>query len=79
MSDVLCEQVYGELEGVVDKLAKEAQRGTLPRFLFSIQLTSIGIFPPTLIPYTEPLGFSTYPLPLFLSPYPLPLALTLRA
>ena len=25
-------QVYGELEGVVDKLAKEAQRGTLPRF-----------------------------------------------
>lgn len=24
-------QVYSELEGVVDKLAKEAQRGTLPR------------------------------------------------
>ena len=30
------EQVYGELEGVVDKLAKEAQRGTLPRSLFSL-------------------------------------------
>ena len=27
-------QVYGELEGVVDKLAKEAQRGTLPRKTF---------------------------------------------
>jgi hypothetical protein len=26
--------VYGELEGVVDKLAKEAQRGTLPRKTF---------------------------------------------
>merc|ERR1712121_98184 len=27
-------KVYGELEGVVDKLAKEAQRGTLPRKTF---------------------------------------------
>ena len=27
-------QVYGELEGVVEKLSKEAQRGTLPRKTF---------------------------------------------
>merc|ERR1711872_598841 len=27
-------KVYSELEGVVDKLAKEAQRGTLPRKTF---------------------------------------------
>ena len=26
--------MYSELEGVVDKLAKEAQRGTLPRKTF---------------------------------------------
>ena len=31
--DVVVDQVYGELEGVVDKLAKEAQRGTLPRLV----------------------------------------------
>ena len=36
--DDVVDQVYGELEGVVDKLAKEAQRGTLPRFLFSKHL-----------------------------------------